>query len=83
MWIKNRKDTEQHRLQDAGRGATKNIKSSGTGVEETTSKMQKVLIVMVLHAIRHQVLLMVHTIRCYGIMELAANGQGSANKQTI
>ena len=34
---KNRIDTEQHRLQDAVRGATKNIKSSGTGVEETTS----------------------------------------------
>ena len=37
LWIKNRIDTEQHRLQDAVRGATKNIKSSGTGVEETTS----------------------------------------------
>jgi hypothetical protein len=37
LWIKNRADTEQHRLQDAVRGATKNLKSSGNGVEETTS----------------------------------------------
>lgn len=37
LWIKNRADTEQHRLQDAVRGATKNLKSSGTGAEETTS----------------------------------------------
>jgi len=37
LWIKNRADTEQHRLQDVVRGATKNIKSSGNGAEETTS----------------------------------------------
>jgi len=37
LWIKNRADTEQHRLQDVVRGATKNIKSSGAGGEETTS----------------------------------------------
>ena len=41
LWIKNRTDTEQHRLQDAVRGATKNIKSSGNGVEETTSNTVK------------------------------------------
>lgn len=37
LWVKNRADTEQHRLQDVVRGATKNIKSSGNGAEETTS----------------------------------------------
>ena len=41
LWIKNRADTEQHRLQDAVRGATKNIKSSGDGAEETTSNTVK------------------------------------------
>jgi len=41
LWIKNRTDTEQYRLQDAVRGATKNIKSSGNGVEETTSNNVK------------------------------------------
>ena len=41
LWIKNRTDTEQHRVQDAVRGATKNIKTSGNGVEETTSNTVK------------------------------------------
>jgi len=41
LWIKNRADTEQHRLQDAVRGATKNLKSSGNGAEETTSNTVK------------------------------------------
>jgi len=41
LWIKNRADTENHRLQDVVRGATKNIKSSGNGAEETTSNTVK------------------------------------------
>jgi|TARA_R100001079_G_scaffold3188_1_gene2344 hypothetical protein len=41
VWIKNRTDSEQHRLQDAVRGATKNLKSSGNGAEETTSNTVK------------------------------------------
>jgi|TARA_R100000479_G_scaffold70678_1_gene34264 hypothetical protein len=37
VWIKNTTDSEQHRVQDAVRGATKVIKPSGNGAEETVS----------------------------------------------
>ena len=41
IWIKNRTDTEQHRLMDSVRGASKVIKSSGTGAEEDVSNHLK------------------------------------------
>jgi len=41
VWIKNRTDTEQHRLMDVVRGASKVIKSSGTGAEEDVSNHLK------------------------------------------
>ena len=37
IWIKNRADSEQHRLMDSVRGASKVIKSSGNGTEEDVS----------------------------------------------
>ena len=41
IWIKNRTDTEQHRLMDSVRGASKVIKSSGNGTEEDVSNHLK------------------------------------------
>ena len=41
IWIKNRTDSEQHRLMDSVRGASKVIKSSGSGAEEDVSNHLK------------------------------------------
>ena len=41
IWIKNRTDTEQHRLMDSVRGASKVLKSSGNGAEEDVSNHLK------------------------------------------
>ena len=35
VWLKNRSTSNSHYLQDAVRGATKNLKADGTDVEET------------------------------------------------
>ena len=39
VWIKSRSDTDNHRLVDAVRGATKHLESDNTGAEQTSSNV--------------------------------------------
>ena len=40
VWIKSRNDTDNHRLVDSVRGATKHLESDGTGAEQTSSNVK-------------------------------------------
>jgi hypothetical protein len=40
VWIKSRNDTDNHRLVDSVRGATKHLESDGTGLEQTSSNVK-------------------------------------------
>jgi hypothetical protein len=40
VWIKSRNDTDNHRLVDSVRGATKHIESDGSGAEQTSSNVK-------------------------------------------
>ena len=40
VWIKSRNDTDNHRLVDSVRGATKHMESDGTGAEQTSSNVK-------------------------------------------
>jgi len=40
LWIKSRNDTDNHRLVDSVRGATKHLESDGNGAEQTSSNVK-------------------------------------------
>jgi len=40
VWIKSRNDTDNHRLVDSVRGATKHMESDGSGAEQTSSNVK-------------------------------------------
>ena len=40
VWIKSRNDTDNHRLVDSVRGATKHLESDGSGAEQTSSNVK-------------------------------------------